>query len=160
MPVLYRHSLPSLSIPAYVDVQEIALDLLGFVENGVFGRLIVVHNAPVQRFQYAPTTRILIPPDVGDSAAARQRVVLKPATDAPMLVTHLLTEYLLVGLYQAVLESAMSEQLARIYTMRLAAENARKLLDRLTLAYNLARRNAITASLLEIVSAYEMMADG
>jgi F-type H+-transporting ATPase subunit gamma len=157
-PLLYRHALPSLSIPAYVDVQEMALDLVGLVEAGAIGRLVVVHNVPVQRFHYAPTTRILFPPEVGDRAAARPRTVVKPAGDAPMLLTHLVTEHLLVGLYQAVLESAMSEQLARIYTMRLAADNARKLVDRLTLAYRRARRDAITNSLLEVVNAYEMMA--
>jgi F-type H+-transporting ATPase subunit gamma len=159
-PVLYSRPLPSLSIPAYVDVQEMALDLVGMVEQGAFGRLIVVHNAPVQRFQYAPTTRLLLPPDVRSDTSPRPRVVVKPAADTPTLLTHLLTEHLLVGLYQAVLESAISEQLARIYTMRLAVDNAGKLVDRLTLAYNRARRNAITNSLLEVVSTYEMMARG
>jgi len=158
VPVLYRHPLPSLSIPAYVDVQEMALDLVGLVEHGTVGRLIVVHNAPVQRFQYAPTTRLLLPPEVRDDASHRARVVVKPAADIPTLLTHLLTEHLLVGLYQTVLESAMSEQLARIYTMRLAADNAGKLVERLTLVLNRMRRNAITNSLLEVVSAYEMMA--
>ncbi|HLJ58507.1 MAG TPA: F0F1 ATP synthase subunit gamma [bacterium] len=159
-PLLYSRSLPSLAIPAYVDVQEMALDLVGLVEQGAFGRLLVVHNAPVQRFQYAPTTRLLLPPDVRSDTSSRPRVVVKPATDTPTLLTHLLTEHLLVGLYQAVLESAISEQLARIYTMRLAVDNAGKLVDRLTLAYNRARRNTITNALLEVVSAYEMMARG
>ena len=47
-------------------------------------------------------------------------------------------------LYQIVIESAMSEQLARVYTMRLATDNARKLVDKLTLDYNLARSHAVT----------------
>ena len=80
---------------------------------------------------------------------------VKPATDVPALVTHLLTEHLLIGLYRAVIESVISEQLARIYTMRLAVEHAEKLLETLTLDYNLARRHAETNSLLEIVTGYE-----
>ena len=40
--------------------------------------------------------------------------------DQPKQLTHLLTEHLLIGLYQAVLDSTMSKQLARIYTIRLA----------------------------------------
>lgn len=155
--LLYRHSLPSLSIPAYVDVQEMALDLIGLVETGAIGRLIVVHNTPVQRFHYAPRARLLFPPEVGDGAAPGPRTVVKPAADTPVLLMHLVTEHLLIGLYETVLESAMSEQLARIYTMRLAADNARKIVDRLTLDYRRARRDAITNSLLEVVNAYEMM---
>jgi len=82
------------------------------------------------------------------------RARIKPTGDAAALLTHLLTERVLVGLYQAVIDSAVSEQLARMYTMRLAAENARRLVDRLTLEYNMARRNAITAALLEVAAGY------
>jgi F-type H+-transporting ATPase subunit gamma len=71
------------------------------------------------------------------------------------LLTHLLTEHLLLDLYQAVIESAMSEQLARVYTMRLATENANKLLEKLRLDYSLAQSYAVTNSLLEIVAGYE-----
>jgi len=45
-----------------------------------------------------------------------------------------------------------------MYTMRLAAENARRLVDRLTLEYNMARRNAITSALLEVAAGYEATA--
>jgi F0F1-type ATP synthase gamma subunit len=39
--------------------------------------------------------------------------------------------------------------------MRLATENARKLVEKLTLDYNLARSHAVTQSLLEIVAGYD-----
>jgi F-type H+-transporting ATPase subunit gamma len=157
-PVLYARSLPSLSVPAYVDIEGIALDLVKLAERGVVGRLLVVHNAPVRRFQYGPTIRPLLPPALPAAPRASHRVRIKPAGDAAALLTHLLTERVLVGLYQAVIESAASEQLARMYTMRLAAENARRLVDRLTLEYNMARRNAITAAVLEVAAGYEATA--
>ncbi len=153
--LLYAKPLPSLAVPTYVDIEEIALDLLDLCEQRAFGRLLVAHNAPVRRFQYGATVRPLLPPDLAVPERPRARIVVKPAYDVPALLTHLLTEYLLLGLYQAVIESAMSEQLARVYTMRLATENARKLLDKLTLDYNLARSYAVTNSLLEIVAGYE-----
>jgi F0F1-type ATP synthase gamma subunit len=78
-----------------------------------------------------------------------------PAGDTPILLTHLMTELVLVGLFRSVMESVISEQLARIYTMRLAGDNARRLANDLTAQCNLARRNAITNSLLEIVAGYE-----
>ena len=156
--VLYARSLPSLSVPAYVDIEGIALDLIKLAERGVVGRLLVVHNAPVRRFQYGPTIHPLLPPDLPAAPRATHRVGIKPAGDAAALLAHLLTERVLVGLYQAVIESAASEQLARMYTMRLATENARRLVDRLTLEYGMARRNAITAAVLEVAAGYEATA--
>jgi F-type H+-transporting ATPase subunit gamma len=82
-------------------------------------------------------------------------VSIKPVNDTQALVTHLLAEDLLMHLYHAVVESAMSEQLARIAAMRMAGDNARKLCDQLTRQYNLARQHTITESLLEIVSGYQ-----
>ena len=155
--LLYGKPLPSLAIPSYVDIEGVALDLLELVERGALSRLVVVHNAPVHRFQYGVTLRDLLPPAIAAPQRRHKpkRIAVKPAQDAPTLVTHLLTEYLLVELYQAVIESAISEQLARIYTMRLATENANKLLEKFTLEYNLARSQAVTQELLEIVAGYE-----
>jgi F-type H+-transporting ATPase subunit gamma len=151
--LLYAKPLPSLSVPSYAEVETAALDLLDLVKGGAFKQLWVVHNAPVRRFQYAVTVRRLLPLDMEVRAGGNIRV--KPAGDAPRLLTHLLTEDLLVGLYQAVLESVTSEQLARIYTMRMATDSCRRLIDRLTLEYNAARRSAITDALMEIVAGYE-----
>lgn len=156
---LYSRPLPSFSVPTYVNVEEIALDLLDLLEQRAFRRLLVVHNAPVQRFQYGLTTKVLLPPDLTLPKARPRRVEVKPVGDAPALATHLLTEYLLAGLYQAVMESVISEQLARIYTMRLAVEHTESLYDQLTLDYNLARRHAETTSLMEIITGYEATLD-
>lgn len=156
---IYSRTLPSFSVPTYVDIEEVALDMLDLLEQQVFGRLVVVHNTPVQRFQYGLITNVLLPPDIAIPKGHPSSVTVKPVADAPALLTHLLTEHLLLGLYRAVLESAISEQLARIYTMRLAVEHAEKLLETLTLDYNLARRHDETTSLLEIVTGYEATLD-
>jgi F-type H+-transporting ATPase subunit gamma len=153
--LLYTRPLASLSVPAYVDIQEAALDLLGLTDQRAFGRLVVIHNAPARRFQYAPTIRQLLPPVLPVVSGPAAPATVIPAGDRPILLTHLMTELVLVGLFRSVMESVISEQLARIYTMRLAADNARGLVNDLTAQCNLARRNAITNSLLEIVAGYE-----
>lgn len=151
--LLYAKPLPSLSVPSYSEIETAALDLLDLVEHGAFKQLWVVHNAPVRRFQYAVTTRRLLPLDM--EIKTRRRARVKPEGQTARLLTHLLTEELLVGLYQAVLDSVTSEQLARIYTMRLATDSCRRLIGQLTSEYNAARRNAITGALMEIVAGYE-----
>jgi F-type H+-transporting ATPase subunit gamma len=156
--ILYSRPMPSLSVPTYGDIEEVALDLLDLAEQGAFGRLSVVHNAPVRRFQFGVSIQVLLPPDVTVLKGSQERAVVKPPGDTPALITHLLTESLLIGLYQAVTASVISEQLARIYTMRLAVDNAQKLLDRLTLEHNLALSHAATSALLEIIAGYEATA--
>jgi len=153
--LLYTKALVSLSVPAYVDIQEVALDLLGLVDQKAFGRLVVIHNAPTRRFQYAPALRALLPPELPTVSGPSPAASVMPAGDTPVLFTHLITERVLVGLFRSVIESVISEQLARIYTMRLAADSARRLVDDLTAQCNLARRNAITNSLLEIIAGFD-----
>jgi F-type H+-transporting ATPase subunit gamma len=153
--LLYARALGSLSVPAYVDVQEVALDLLDLTDRKAFGRLVVIHNAPTRRFQYAPSVRPLLPPALPAVTGPPASHVVIPAGDRPVLLTHLMTEQVLVDLFRSIMESVISEQLSRIYTMRLAADNARRLVDDLTAQANLARRNATTNSLLELVAGYE-----
>ncbi|HEY7248943.1 MAG TPA: FoF1 ATP synthase subunit gamma [Methylomirabilota bacterium] len=158
--LLYTRALASLSVPAYVDIQEAALDLLELTGERAFGRLVVIHNAPARRFQYAPARRQLLPPVLPAISGSPERAAVIPTGDTPTLITHLMTEQLLVGLYRSVMESVISEQLARIYTMRLAADNTRRLVEDLSTQCNLARRNAITESLLEIVAGYDATVHG
>jgi F0F1-type ATP synthase gamma subunit len=42
-----------------------------------------------------------------------------------------------------------------VAAMRLASDNAHKLLDELTTQYNVARKHGVTQSLLEILTGYE-----
>jgi F-type H+-transporting ATPase subunit gamma len=147
--------LPSLVVPLYADVERMTLDLLDLVDQRRLGCLVAVFNAPVHGFQYAATVRSILPPAFGDPAARRVDLDIKPASDMPNLFVHLVTEYVLTELYSAVIQSAVSEQLARVAAMRLAGDNARKLLDDLTAQYNLARQHAVTQSLLEIVTGYQ-----
>ena len=153
--VAYSARLPSFTLATYVEVEQLALELLDLMDRWALKRLSVLHNSPTRGFQYEITLRQLLPLAVTASPPPRPRVEVKPAPDLPALLTHLLTEYVLVGLYRAEIESAISEQLARIATMRMAVENARRLVDNLTLQYNLTRQHAVTQSLLEIIAGYE-----
>jgi F-type H+-transporting ATPase subunit gamma len=153
--VAYSARLPSFTLATYIDVEQLALELLERMDQWALTRLSVLHNAPTRGFQYEITLRQMLPLAVAVPPVPSPRLDVKPAPDLPALLTHLLTEYVLVGLYRAEVESAISEQLARIVTMRMAVENARRLVDDLTLQYNLTRQHAVTQSLLEIIAGYE-----
>jgi F-type H+-transporting ATPase subunit gamma len=158
--VSYSARLPSFTLATYLEVEHHALELLDLMDRWSLQRLSVLHNTPTQGFQYQIVLRQLLPPDVPAASLRRQPVEVKPAGDLPTLLTHLLTEHVLVGLYRAAVESAISEQLARIATMRKAEDNARRLVDDLTAEYNVASQHAATQSLLEIVAGYEAAGGG
>ena len=76
---------------------------------------------------------------------------------AAELLERLLPRYVHVQIHHALLESAASEQGARMTAMDAATNNASEMIDRLTLIYNRARQAAITTELVEIVSAAEAL---
>jgi F-type H+-transporting ATPase subunit gamma len=63
----------------------------------------------------------------------------------------LLPRYVDVLVYEAILESAASEQSARMVAMKNASDNASEIEKELTLTYNKARQEQITTELLDIV---------
>ncbi len=68
------------------------------------------------------------------------------------ILERLLPVYVETLLYRALLESAASEQGARMTAMRNASKASGELIDTLTLAMNRARQAEITQEILEVVS--------
>ena len=68
------------------------------------------------------------------------------------ILERLLPVYVETELYRALLESAASEQGARMTAMRNASKSAGELIDSLTLAMNRARQAEITQEILEVVA--------
>ena len=68
------------------------------------------------------------------------------------ILERLLPVYVETELYRALLESAASEQGARMTAMRNASKNAGELIDSLTLQMNRARQAEITQEILEVVA--------
>ena len=71
---------------------------------------------------------------------------------APELFAHLLPRYVEAQVYRALAESSASEHAARMTAMDSATNNARELIDKLTLYMNKVRQAAITKEIIEVVS--------
>ena len=74
------------------------------------------------------------------------------------LVEALLPRYVEVQLYQALIETSASFFSAQMVAMRNATDNAKELVQTLTLTYNKVRQAGITREVTEIASAAEAMA--
>ncbi len=77
--------------------------------------------------------------------------------DRELVLTELLPRYVERQVYEAVLEAIASEQSARMVAMRNATDNANEMMRDLTLVYNKARQEMITAELLDITGGVEAM---
>ena len=60
-------------------------------------------------------------------------------------------KYVLIMIYRCILDSLASEHAARMVAMQNATDNAKELVDDLTLDLNKARQEAITSELLDLV---------
>ncbi len=73
--------------------------------------------------------------------------------DPASLLDFVLRHSVETKIYQALLETKASEHSARMIAMQNATDNAKELVDDLTLTYNQTRQDAITRELLEITTA-------
>ena len=68
------------------------------------------------------------------------------------IFSDMLPRYVVMQIFQAMLESVAAEQAARMTAMDSATNNANDVIDSLTLTMNRARQAAITKEIIEIVS--------
>jgi F-type H+-transporting ATPase subunit gamma len=128
--------------------------------NGDVDRVVVVYNAFVSPLvQKVTVTEILpVPTEVLETSEDDQKQDREYAPDfiyepePEEILARLLPVYVETELYRALLESAASEQGARMTAMRNASKAAGELIDSLTLAMNRARQAEITQEILEVVA--------
>jgi F-type H+-transporting ATPase subunit gamma len=146
--------------PAYGDAQAIAHAVSEAYVNKEIDRVVIVYNAFVSALVQRVTVRDLlpIPQDLlekaaeaeGDATGGTPDFIYEPEPEE--ILARLLPVYVETELYRALLESAASEQGARMTAMRNASKAAGELIDSLTLAMNRARQAEITQEILEVVA--------
>ncbi|MFP3035558.1 MAG: ATP synthase F1 subunit gamma [Wolbachia sp.] len=73
------------------------------------------------------------------------------------ILRSLIQSYVTAALYSALLESAASENSARMVAMESANRNTKEILDKLELLYNRSRQAAITTDLIEVIGGAESL---
>jgi F-type H+-transporting ATPase subunit gamma len=146
--------------PAYSDAQAIAHAVSEAFVNKEIDRVVIVYNAFVSALVQKVTVRDLlpVPQDLLDKAGEAEEdatggtpdFIYEPEPEE--ILARLLPVYVETELYRALLESAASEQGARMTAMRNASKAAGELIDSLTLAMNRARQAEITQEILEVVA--------
>ena len=142
--------------PRYEDAQAIAHRISQLYAEQEVDRVVVIYN----HFESALTQRVVaqevlpIPESLLEGEDQSQALlgdfIYEPEPE--QILERLLPVYVETELYRALLESAASEQGARMTAMRNASKNAGELIDSLTLQMNRTRQAEITQEILEVVA--------
>jgi F-type H+-transporting ATPase subunit gamma len=116
-----------------------------------FDRLLIFYTRFINTMKQEPVMEQLLP-ITGERLGAPEGswdYIYEP--EAKMVLDQVLTRYIEALIYQSLAENMASEQSARMVAMKAASDNARNLIDELTLIYNKSRQASITKELSEIV---------
>jgi len=145
--------------PRYADAQAIAHRISELYAEQEVDQVVVIYNHFVSALTQRVVTQEVLPiPESlleGGEEDERDRALLGDFIYEPepeQILERLLPVYVETELYRALLESAASEQGARMTAMRNASKNAAELIDALTLQMNRARQAEITQEILEVVA--------
>jgi len=143
--------------PAYSDAQAIAHAVSEAYVNGEVDRVLLVYNAFVSPLVQKVTVSEVLPVSTellegGPADEPSHPVDFFFEPEPRNILERLLPVYVETEVYRALLESAASEQGARMTAMRNASKAAGELIDTLTLAMNRARQAEITQEILEVVA--------
>jgi F-type H+-transporting ATPase subunit gamma len=143
--------------PAYEDVEKIAESYMARFIAGEVSAVRVVYMRYISAGRQTPEVLQLLPlkPPAkkgGEGGAKGYTPQYEFSPEADKLLDDLLPASVKATLYQAVNDSIVSEQVARMVAMKAATDNAGKMRKTLTRDFNRARQSQITTELTEIVS--------
>jgi F-type H+-transporting ATPase subunit gamma len=155
--------------PSYADARRIADRLMAAYVDDEVDQVEIIYNAYVSPVTQHVKRETLLPlqqatvmeetdeEEDGESrdrgSAPRALVDYEP--DPEEILKRLVPDYVEITIFRALLESTASEHGARMTAMRNASDNARELIQNLTLEMNRARQAEITQEILEVVAGAE-----
>jgi F-type H+-transporting ATPase subunit gamma len=158
--------------PSFDEVDVIASRYLDDYTTGKLDRLDVVYTKfqSVARQQVVIETLLPLTAIGGDSAAkstggasgthaeqAGRRAIYEFLPSPDSILEEVVPASFKVKLFKCFLDSAVSEQIARMVAMKAATENAGDLIHRLSRQYNRARQGRITSELMDVIGGVEAL---
>ena len=125
--------------------------------NKEVDRVSVIYTNFESTLRQTATTKQILPiidfEDLRDENTAKDDLeyIFEPGADE--VLETILPHYILMEVYQILLEACASEHSARMVAMKNASDNASELVDELTLIYNSLRQEGITNEILDISTA-------
>jgi len=151
--------------PTYNEVSALGRMLIQEYMAGNVDQVYVAYTDFASMTRQTPVVQKLIPLTVDTQKSHRgsynyaeqTKSVFTYEPDEAELFEEVITSFLSVYVYRAILTSVASEFASRMLAMHNATENADELSDLLTLEYNKARQSSITTELLDITAGAEAL---
>ena len=142
----------------YQDAKNISDKIVKMFFDGEFDKCSIFYNEFKSVISQIPTEQQVIPiefinDEVDEEKKAESFFEFEPGESE--ILDEILPLNFTVQVFKALLESAASEQGARMSAMDNASRNAGDMIDNLTLFYNRSRQAVITKELIEIISGAE-----
>jgi F-type H+-transporting ATPase subunit gamma len=135
--------------PDLLDTMPISRIIIDDYTNGVVDLVYLAYARFISTMAQKPVLEQILPVEPAPIPATQNvDYIYEPSTD--VVLGELLPRFVEMQVYHAILESIASEQSARMVAMRNATDNAKELINDLTLMYNKARQESITKELLDI----------
>jgi F-type H+-transporting ATPase subunit gamma len=145
----------------FSDADMVATKVLSMFDAGEFDVCSVIFNKFKSAISQVVTVQQLIPfavaTEAAEAAGAEAKAMYEFEPDEEQILAELLPRNLSIQIYRALLESAASEQGARMTAMDNATRNAGDMINKLTITYNRTRQAYITKELIEIISGAEAL---
>ena len=145
--------------PNYEDASKFISELVEDFVAGKTDRIVLVYNGYVNMITQEIVEQQLLPVDVSvitPNAVPVSELEVEPDDD-DTLMDALVKKYIEYSMYYGLLTSLAGEHSARMQAMDAATKNAGEMVNKLTVAYNKARQEAITTELIEIISGMESL---
>ena len=148
--------------PAFDEVDEIASRYLEDYTNGVIDRLDIVYTRFVSISRQELAVETLLPlgslaDDSEEQAEGGPTSQYEFLPSPESILEEVVPTSFKVKLFKCFLDSAVSEQIARMVAMKAATENAGELIKDLSMQYNRARQSRITSELMDVIGGVEAL---
>ena len=150
-----------MNAPSFADAAAIGEKVLDAFAAGEIGEIYLAYTKFKNTVVHVPTLIRLLPVDVEEKQEAgkqtKSETLMNYEPGPEEALDLLIPKYINSTIFGAFIESAASENGARMQAMDAATSNAEEMISTLSLVYNRARQGAITQELTEIISGAEAL---
>ena len=142
--------------PTFDEAEEVFQPVIEQFEKGNVDGVHIVFTHYESSSRQTPDLRQLLPIEVSEEGEGGGKdFILEP--DPEMILGRLLPLSLKMQFFQALVEAAAGEQIARRIAMKNATDNADEMAKTYTQLYNRTRQASITQEILEVIGGVEVM---
>ena len=139
--------------PTFDEVRKIVNKSVSLYQNELFDELYVCYNHHVNSLTSQVRVEKMLPItdlDENEATSHHQEFELEPNRD--IILAQLLPQYAESMIYGSIIDAKTAEHAAGMAAMQAATDNAKNVINDLTIQYNRARQAAITQEITEIVA--------